>query len=70
MGLQAPHSPVEANIHSLHTLVTWLMVLVVLFVAGLLGYVDLEVRRQAPTQTPAALATTRYWKSPGRCCRC
>ena len=39
MGLQAPHSPVEVNIHSLHTLVTWLMVLVVVFVAALLGYV-------------------------------
>ena len=39
MGLQAPHSPVEVNIHSLHTLVTWLMALVVVFVAGLLGYV-------------------------------
>jgi cytochrome c oxidase subunit 2 len=39
MGLQAPHSPVEENIHSLHTLVTWLMVIIVVFVAGLLGYV-------------------------------
>jgi cytochrome c oxidase subunit 2 len=39
MGLQAPHSPVDANIHSLHTLVTWLMVAVVVLVAGLLAYV-------------------------------
>jgi cytochrome c oxidase subunit 2 len=39
MGLQAPHSPVETNIHSLHTLVTWLMVAVVVFVAALLAYV-------------------------------
>jgi cytochrome c oxidase subunit 2 len=39
MGLQAPHSPVETNIHSLHTLVTWLMVVVVILVAGLLAYV-------------------------------
>jgi cytochrome c oxidase subunit 2 len=39
MGLQAAHSPVEANIHSLHTLVTWLMVAVVILVAALLGYV-------------------------------
>jgi cytochrome c oxidase subunit II len=39
MGLQTPHSPVEENIHSLHTLVTWLMVIIVVFVAALLGYV-------------------------------
>jgi cytochrome c oxidase subunit 2 len=39
MGLQTAHSPVENNIHSLHTLVTWLMVAVVIFVAALLGYV-------------------------------
>ncbi len=39
MGLQAPHSPVEENIHSLHTLVTWLMVIIVVFVAALLAYV-------------------------------
>ena len=39
MGLQTAHSPVELNVHSLHTLVTWLMVAVVVFVAALLGYV-------------------------------
>jgi cytochrome c oxidase subunit 2 len=39
MGLQTAHSPVETNIHSLHTLVTWLMVAVVIFVAALLAYV-------------------------------
>ena len=39
MGMQTPHSPVETNIHSLHSLVTWLMVLIVVFVAALLGYV-------------------------------
>jgi cytochrome c oxidase subunit 2 len=39
MGLQRAHSPVEANIHSLHSLVTWLMVAIVVFVAALLGYV-------------------------------
>jgi cytochrome c oxidase subunit 2 len=38
MNLQAPHSPVETNIHSLHTLVTWLMFIVVVLVAGLLAY--------------------------------
>ncbi len=37
MGLQAAHSPVEKGIHSLHSLVTWLMVAVVVFVAALLG---------------------------------
>ena len=39
MGMQAPHSPVEENLHWLHSLVTWLMVAVVVFVAALLGYV-------------------------------
>jgi cytochrome c oxidase subunit 2 len=37
MGLQAAQTPVEANIHSLHSLVTWLMVIIVVFVAALLG---------------------------------
>ena len=38
MGMQPPHSPVENNIADLHSLVTWLMVAVVVFVAGLLAY--------------------------------
>ncbi len=38
-GLQTAHSPVEQGIHSLHSLVTWLMVAVTVFVAALLGYV-------------------------------
>ncbi len=37
MGLQAAHSPVEKGIHNLHSLVTWLMFAVVVFVAALLG---------------------------------
>jgi cytochrome c oxidase subunit II len=36
MGMQAAHSPVESNIHGLHALVTWLMFVIVLFVAALL----------------------------------
>ena len=36
IGMQAAHSPVEAGIHSLHTLVNTLMILVVVFVAALL----------------------------------
>ncbi len=39
VGMQAAHSPVEANIHSLHALVTTLMIIVVVFVAALLGVV-------------------------------
>jgi cytochrome c oxidase subunit II len=39
LGLQTPHSPVEASVHSLHALVTWLMTAIVVFVAALLGYV-------------------------------
>ena len=38
-GMQKAHSPVEESIHSLHSLVTWLMLAVVVFVAGLLAYV-------------------------------
>ncbi len=38
-GMQAAHSPVEAGIHSLNTLVTWIIVAITLFVAGLLAYV-------------------------------
>lgn len=39
LGMQKAHSPVEESIHSLHSLVTWLMLAVVVFVAGLLAYV-------------------------------
>ena len=39
IGMQAPHSPVEENLHSLHNLVNTLMILIVVFVAGLLAYV-------------------------------
>ena len=37
--MQAAHSPVEASIHSLHTLVNDLMIAIVVFVAALLIYV-------------------------------
>ena len=39
MGMQMPHSPVENGIHSLNTLVTWIIVAITVFVAGLLAYV-------------------------------
>lgn len=39
IGMQAPFSPVERNIHRLNDLVSWIMVLIVIFVAGLLAYV-------------------------------
>ena len=39
IGMQAAFSPVERNIHSLNTLVTWIIVLITIFVAGLLAYV-------------------------------
>ena len=54
MGLQTAHSPVETNIHSLHTLVTWLMVAVVVLVAGLLAYVIYKFgakRHPVPSRT-------------------
>ncbi len=39
MGMQAAHSPVEAQIHDLNILVTWIIVVITIFVAGLLAYV-------------------------------
>jgi cytochrome c oxidase subunit 2 len=39
LSFQAPHSPVQQSIEGLHSLVVWLMALVTVFVAALLGYV-------------------------------
>ena len=39
IGMQKAHSPVENNIQDLHGLVNGLMIAIVIFVAGLLGYV-------------------------------
>ena len=39
LGMQAPHSPVQEGIESLHTLVMWIITAITLFVAGLLGWV-------------------------------
>ncbi len=39
IGMQAAFSPVERNIHSLNNLVTWIIILITVFVAGLLLYV-------------------------------
>ena len=39
LGFQAPHSPVQQSIEGLHSLVVWLMALVTVFVAALLGFV-------------------------------
>jgi cytochrome c oxidase subunit 2 len=39
MGMQAAASPVERDIHDLHTLVLWIITVITLFVAGLLIYV-------------------------------
>jgi len=39
MGLQAAGSPVAAEIASLHHLVLWIITVITVFVAGLLGYV-------------------------------
>ena len=39
LGMQAAHSPVEHGIHQLNDLVTWIIVLITVFVAGLLAYV-------------------------------
>ena len=40
MNMQAAHSPVEREIHNLNALVTWIIVGITIFVAGLLGYVS------------------------------
>ncbi len=39
LSFQAPHSPVQQSVEGLHALVIWLMALVTIFVAALLGYV-------------------------------
>ena len=39
IDMQAAHSPVEHGIHDLNTLVTWIIVAITVFVAGLLAYV-------------------------------
>ena len=39
IGMQAAHSPVERNVQSLNDLLLWIIVLITVFVAGLLGYV-------------------------------
>src|SRR5258708_21845170 len=39
LSFQAPHSPVQQSVEGLHSLVVWLMTLVTVFVAALLGYV-------------------------------
>lgn len=39
LSFQAAHSPVQQSVEGLHALVVWLMALVTVFVAALLGYV-------------------------------
>jgi len=39
MGMQDAASPVAASIHSLHTLVLWIITIITIFVAGLLAWV-------------------------------
>ncbi len=51
LGMQDAHSPVEAQIHSLNLLVTYIIVAITVFVAGLLLYV---VFRYHHTRNPVA----------------
>ncbi len=54
MGLQAPHSPVQQDIVWLNTLLLYLIIGIVVFVAGLLGYVIIKFNAKAhpvPTRT-------------------
>ena len=53
--MQTAHSPVEQQIHNLHTLVTWLMAGVVVFVGGLLAYV---IYKFASHRNPKATQTS------------
>ena len=39
LGMQAAHSPVERNVQALNQLLMWIIVLITVFVASLLGYV-------------------------------
>jgi len=47
IGMQAPASPVADRLQSLHSLILWIITLVVIFVLGLLGYVCVRFRASA-----------------------
>lgn len=54
MWMQPAASPVQADIASLHTLVMWIITIITIFVAGLLGYVAWRYsakRNPTPSQT-------------------
>ncbi len=54
LGLQEPASPVATRIYGLHTMVMWIITVITVFVAGLLGYVIWRYsaeRNPTPSQT-------------------
>ena len=55
MGMQAPHSPVQANIESLNYWVTIIIVVITIFVAALLGWV---IWRYSAKRHPVASSTS------------
>ncbi len=55
LGMQTPHSPVEAQIQSLNLLVTYIIVAITIFVAGLLAYVVYRYNRKR-NPVPGTLA--------------
>ena len=57
LSFQAPFSPVQQSVEGLHSLVVWLMALVTVFVAALLGYV---MWRYRATRNPVASRVSHH----------
>ncbi len=57
LSFQPPHSPVQQSIEGLHSLVIWLMALVTIFVAALLGFV---MWRYRASRSPVASRVSHH----------
>ena len=67
IGMQAPATPVADRLQSLHTLILWIIALVVLFVLALLGYVCFRFRASAnpkPSRTSHNTIIEILWTVP------
>ena len=53
MGLQAPHSSVQAEVQSLNTFVLYIIIAITVFVAGLLLYVIVKLQSQGGIPIPS-----------------
>jgi len=64
LGMQEPASPVASQIQSLHTMVMWIITVITIFVAGLLGYVTWRYsaeRNPTPSRTSHNTALEVAW---------